>query len=559
MKMQKSLLLTVLLAASATLGSAQTNAPIAETKAAAGNTNAAAATPALRQGDDIVPLINIDDALLPDAIKTLARQAGINFQFDPKVLNPAPDATGKLPAQPSVTFRWENVTAMEALMAVLDNYNLQLIKDPKTKIARITVKDVAALEPLTTKVFQLQYSSPSNLVAILTNTISVRGRVIADTRTSQLVISATDREMDSVDALIQKLDTQTKQILIEARFLEINKNPRTSKGVDWTDTLSKQNIAFGNGITSGLSTKTTPPGSTSSTIDTLIGDKTTPGLSANTASGLSPETFFLNADGVKVALSFLNTDNDAESLATPRAVTLENVPTELSVVRNIPVFEEQQGANTGGSVQANTVKPNYLLAGPNGSTLNEVGIKLMVTPRVYGSSNVFLDLKPEISDKEVKPETTILSGKVSSAPIFSRRKLQTQAMIPSGYTLVLGGLRQDNNSKSFTKVPFFGDLPGIGLAFRKDEKSHDKRDLIIFVTPTIVGLNDFQKSEKSADFLHQKPVEHSDEEWSSWDSGKPKDWTKPKKDAGSAQADDAGYNPPAVNQTESTAVAGLQK
>ena len=496
--------------------------------------------------DEIVPLIQIDEAPLPDAIKTLARQAGLNFQFDPRILNPPADAAGKVPSQPPVSFRWENVTAMEALLALLENYNLQIVRDPKTKIARITVKDTAALEPLLTHVFQLDYANPTNLVSILTNTISSRGRVVADIRTSQLVVSATEKELDSVEALIKKLDTQTRQILIEARFIEVNQNPRTSKGVDWSDTLSKQNISFGNGVTLGTSTKTTPgitattptPGgrtlasggsSAVSTLTTLTGG-TVPGISANTMAGLSPSTFFLNADGVKVALSFLNSDADAESIATPRAVTLENVPTELSVVRNIPIFEQQQGANTGGSVQANTVKPNYMLAGPNGTILNEIGIKLLVTPRIFGSSNVFLDLRPEISDRELKPETVILNNQASSSPIFNRRKLQTQAMIPSGYTLVLGGLRQDSSSKTFTKVPLLGDLPGIGLMFRKDEKAHDKRDLIIFVTPTIIRVNDFQPAPESSDFLHQTPKKTGEEKWSAFDAGKPVDWTKPVKE-----------------------------
>ena len=559
MKMQNRLLLTVLLAASTTLGFAQTNTPVVPPVQDQTNTPvaapavAAADTPAPsgtiappvalnRQGDEIVPLINIDDASLPDAIKTLARQAGINFQFDPRVLNPIPDATGKIAPQPSVTFRWENVTAMEALLAVLDNNNLQLVKDPKTKIARVTIKDTAALEPLSTRVFQLQYSSPSNLVAILVPTISARGRVIPDNRTSSLVVSATDREMESVEALITKLDSQTRQILIEARFLEINKNPRTSKGVDWTQTLQNNNISFGNGVAHGTSTTTTP-GSTETTIDTLIGGAI-PGITANTAQGLSPETFFLNSEGVRVALSFLNSDSDSETLATPRAVTLENVKAELSVVRNIPVFEEQQGANTGGSQQANTVKPNYVLAGPNGTTLNEVGVKLFVTPRVYGGSNVFLDLKPEISEKEPKPEVTILGGKASAAPIFARRMLTTQAMVPSGLTLVLGGLRLDNTAKSFTKVPFLGDLPGVGLLFRHDDKSRDKKDLVIFVTPTIIQAQDYQHSSDGHEFLKSKFEENPDKEWSDWDSGKPKDWTKPKK---STLVDDGKYSPPATH------------
>jgi type II secretory pathway component GspD/PulD (secretin) len=92
----------------------------------------------------------------------------------------------------------------------------------------------------------------------------------------------------------------------------------------------------------------------------------------------------------------------------------------------------------------------------------------------------------------------------------------------------LGGLRQDNSSKSFTKVPILGDLPGIGLAFRKEEKGRDKKDLVIFVTPTILQSGDFQKSQKPGEFLQQKMEQDKpDEEWSAWDSGKPVDWTKP--------------------------------
>ncbi|MEO7298805.1 MAG: secretin N-terminal domain-containing protein [Verrucomicrobiota bacterium] len=567
MKTKQTMLLTVLtLAASASMSLAQTpvvtNEPVATptaevinttaevtnttaevtTTTAESNNTAAVFTPIndpvvlapqsladTNASDEIVPLVQIDDAPLADAIKTLARQAGINFQFDPRVLNPPPDATGKVPAQPAVSFRWENVTALEALLALLENYNLQMIKDPKTKIARITVKDAAALEPLVTRVFQLDYSSPTNMASIVTNTISARSRVVADVRTSQLVISATERELDAVQDLIHRLDTITKQILIEARFLEINKNPRTSKGIDWTDTLAAQRVTFGNTSAHPVAPQRSFDKGQDLTGIVPSGGPGAPGIIASTAAGFGP-VGFLNAQGASVVLSFLNNDADAESIATPRAVTLENVQTELSVVRNIPVFIEQQGANTGGSVQANTVRPEYNLPGPNGSVLNEVGIKLFVTPRIYGSSNVFLDLKPEISDREARPETTILSDKVSSAPIFSRRKLQTQAMIPSGYTLVLGGLRQDNSSKTHTKVPILGDLPGIGLLFRKDEKSRDKRDLVIFVTPTIIKADDFQHAPEAREFLQKKFVETPEKEWSAWDSGKPKDWSKPKED-----------------------------
>ena len=100
-------------------------------------------------------------------------------------------------------------------------------------------------------------------------------------------------------------------------------------------------------------------------------------------------------------------------------------------------------------------------------------------------------------------------------------------MIPSGHTLVLGGLVQDNITLNNNKVPLLGDIPGIGLLFRKDTKDRQKANLIVFITPTIVQDEDYQPTK--TDYL-KNPVPTSDSiepEWSAWDSGKPDDWSKP--------------------------------
>jgi type II secretory pathway component GspD/PulD (secretin) len=98
-------------------------------------------------------------------------------------------------------------------------------------------------------------------------------------------------------------------------------------------------------------------------------------------------------------------------------------------------------------------------------------------------------------------------------------------MIPSGNTLVLGGLVQDDVRNSNTKVPILGDIPVLGHAFRSDAKSRQKSNLLIFITPTIVQDEDFQPTK--TDFL-KTPVSDSVEgEWGAWDSGKPLDWSKP--------------------------------
>ncbi len=478
-------------------------------------------------GGEVMPLIVIDDAPLPDAIRNLARQAGLNIQFDPQVLAGLPDPSkpGVTLPPPNVSFRWENITAMQALHAVLENHNLQLVLDPKTKISRVTAKDPAALEPLISKVILLKYSHPTNMIPMVKAAFATpRSQVIADTRTGQLLVLATEKEMQTIEALIAKLDTAPSQILIEARFMETTKNPRSAKGVDWSGTLAANNVSFGNNsfFTEGLEPQT-PTSERPLFPGVRSGALADPRVILSTSGGFGP-VGFLNSDGLSAVVSFLNSDNQTETIATPRAVASEGVPTELSVVQNVPVFEEEQGQNVGGSVSPNTVKPNYNLQ-VSGNILNEVGTKLIVTPRIYGVTNVYLDLKPEIS--EVGPDaTTTLGGRVSRAPTFLRKKIQTQAMVPSGNTLVLGGLREDRDNKNLTKVPLLGDIPGVGRAFRSDVKQRNNRQLLIFVTPTILSSEDFLPGEDSRTFLHQQPVIKTDVQWGPYDNSEPKDWTK---------------------------------
>ncbi len=147
---------------------------VAANDAAPGATNAPAtgAAPATAtegaQTGTVIPLIVMDDVPLTDAIRNLARQAGINYVLDPKIGYGQIAADGKATPQPNVTIRWENITAEQALNALLNNYTLQMVEDPKSKIARVTIKDPAAPPPLFTKIIQLKYAAPTNVVASVT-------------------------------------------------------------------------------------------------------------------------------------------------------------------------------------------------------------------------------------------------------------------------------------------------------------------------------------------------------------------------------------------------------
>jgi general secretion pathway protein D len=202
----------------------------------------------------------------------------------------------------------------------------------------------------------------------------------------------------------------------------------------------------------------------------------------------------LNAQGLSVVLSFLNQDADTRTLSTPRAVTLDNQETKLQVTRAIPIFDQSEGIGQSGSVVSSS-KPSY----------TNVGTILLVTPRISGT-NVQMRLQPEISDTELQLSTKTVAGKVNQADIFTMQKIDTHVMIPSGNTLVMGGLSQDISNKGFTKVPFLGDIPVLGWAFRSESIQRKKRNIFVFVTPTIIDDADFQPYR--TDFLNTKMPEH---------------------------------------------------
>ena len=530
--------------------SAATNAPAAVANAPADTAAAASAAPAATTSDaaaqpgGIIPLIVMDDVPLTDAIKNLARQAGLNYMLDPKVAFGQVGPDGKPIPQPTISIRWENVTAEQALTALLANYNLQLSEDPKSKIASIKVKDPAAPDPLVTRIFQLKYATPTNIMVAVQNTFTdKRSKVVADVRTSQLVILATEKEMPGVDELINHLDTQTKQVLIEARLLETSMNPSTSKGVDWSGTLAAQNVSFGNGVLSGKSTTTTGGGATTTTLpsgrtvttsggsavstvlNSVIGAG---GIGASTAGGFSPETFFLTADGVRAVFSFLNTYAEAKVISSPRTVTLDNETAKIEVTRASPIINVTAGtANTTGGSQIQ---------------YTNLGVILNVTPRISANNYVNLKVSPEVS-RVFDTVNRKVGDQIFQADEYDIRKIETRVMIPSGHTLVLGGLVQDDVRSGNVKVPILGDIPVVGYLFRSDAKSRQKSNLLVFLTPTIVQEEDFQPTK--SDFL-KNPVPTKDSvegDWSAWDSGKPKDYHDADVSPASGKFDESLWQP----------------
>lgn len=487
--------------------------------------------------DQLILELKYDDIELLDLIKSLALQADVNILFDPSLASQT-GVDGQPIPQPIVpAFRMSNVTAKQALNAILENYSLEMVHDPKTNTHRVRKKSPTALPPLITRFITLRYTNPTNLVAVLQVVVGERGKVTPDARTQQVIISATEDSWEMVNEVLDKMDTPVKQVLIEANIMETSKSPNSVRGIDWSGTFAAQNFGFGNGVGSGTVT-VNRPGDTTTTTTTLPGGRTitgtqtapasatetltstigglVPGVSLNTRDGFNPAVGFLNADGLRGVLSFLNTDADTEVISTPRSVMMDGQTARLQVTRAFPIFEITPGS-------ANT---------PAGATITytNLGTLLEVTPRVAANSNISLKVVPEVSNIDSKDRQTI-NGQLNEANVYAIRRIETEVMIPSGHTLVMGGLISDTQTKQYTKVPVFGDIPGLGWAFRRESNTRNKANLLIFVTPTILEPLHFQPP--MTDFLHgvqqptaedflKTPVPERKDKPTHWmDSGKP--------------------------------------
>jgi general secretion pathway protein D len=208
----------------------------------------------------------------------------------------------------------------------------------------------------------------------------------------------------------------------------------------------------------------------------------------------------------------MNASEDAQVMSTPRVVTLDNETANISIQRTYPILNTTAG--TQGS--------------PGGSSISysNVGTVLQVTPRVSANNTIRLKVTP-IVESFFGYLTLSAQGGSTQAPQFDIRTMDTQVLIPNANTLVMGGLVDDNPTDAGTKVPVLGDIPYLGTLFRSSSKIGDKKNLLIFITPTILQDTDFHPT--TTDFLNaqaqQKPQTLNPN--SVWDSTKPHNWSDP--------------------------------
>ena len=302
-------------------------------------------------------------------------------------------------------------------------------------------------------------NNQNNITSFSGNGVSI----IADNTQNALVVKADPQLMREIEAAIQQLDTRREQVLIEAAIIEVEGDDTDQLGVQW----AMGDISSGVGLINFSNV-----GSSLSSLAAGFLQGGAAGLGNAIGSGTSVVLgdYKEGSDGSRklygALIQALKSNTNSNLLSTPSIVTLDNEEAYIVVGQNVP-FET-------GSVTTGTsgVNPYTTLE------RKDIGVTLKVTPHVGEGGSVRLQVEQEVSAIADKGDAQDL--------VTSKRAIKTSVIADHGQTVVLGGLIEDSARHSRQAVPGLGAIPGIGRLFRADSKGVQKRNLLVFIHPTII-------------------------------------------------------------------------
>jgi len=391
----------------------------------------------------------------------------------------------------NVTLRLNNVPWDQALDIILKSNGLAkriignvMMVGPQAEVAAQekleleAKKQVKELSPLVSEFFEVSYAKAEDLVKILKSTsgrssndnnaklISARGGVSVDKRTNTLLVQETAEKLVEIRRIIERLDRPVRQVMIESRIVIANDDFTRDLGVRFGlsgitgggaaigDSNTVVGGALPNGVIRPAGTIFDVEGSEGLLVD----------LPAQSPAGAIQ--FIVGKIGsslLQLELSALQTEAKGEVISSPRVITSDQIEAEISQGVEIP-FQEATSS------------------GASSTSFQEAELKLTVTPRITPDDRINLELNitkdsPDFSN--VQPD---------GVPI-NTQEVDTTVLVNNGDTVILGGIYERTKDHSVRKVPFFGDLPGVGVLFKRDFKQDNNRELLFFITPKILKDN----------------------------------------------------------------------
>jgi general secretion pathway protein D len=265
-----------------------------------------------------------------------------------------------------------------------------------------------------------------------------RMRIVADESKNSLIVMAGDRDYERVLRLLQTVDVAANQVMIEAAIAEVTLTDDLQYGVEWELKNGKSAGAFSNVLNGGL-------------------DAAFPGFS-----------YAFKAANIAATLRALNAITDVNVISTPSLMVMDNKTATLQIGDQVPITTQ---------TAANTATSNVAIV--NSITMRDTGVILSVTPRVNENGRVQLEIEQEVSGVVKTTSSNI------DSPTIQQRRVRTTVVVNDGEVLALGGMIQDQVSKTSSHIPILGDIPGVGGMFGLRANTKKKTELIILITPRV--------------------------------------------------------------------------
>jgi type IV pilus assembly protein PilQ len=392
----------------------------------------------------------------------------------------------------NVTLRLQNVPWDQALDIILATKGLDMrengnviIVAPAAEIAAREKADlearaeISALEPLFSEFVQVNYAKAADLAALVSGSsssrslLSDRGSVGIDERTNTLLVQDTAERIGEIRRLVATLDIPVRQVLIESRIVIVRDSFSRDLGIRWGVTYVRDAsdgliAVSGNGSGAGtiVDSGVDNINNTGSPFPVQLpgrNDRYNVNLPVANPAGSLGLAILGDDYLVDLELSALQAEGRGEVISSPRVITANQREASIRQGVEIPYQESSSsGATT--------------------TQFKEAVLSLTVTPQVTPDDRVILDLLVT-KDSVGQVVTTERGGQV---PSIDTRSVATQVLVNNGQTVVLGGIYETEETNNKTKVPFLGDLPGVGALFRSTRVSSNKSELLIFVTPKIL-------------------------------------------------------------------------
>lgn len=379
----------------------------------------------------------------------------------------------------SLTLRLKNVPWDQALDIILktkglgmrENGNVLYIAPNEEIAAREKLElesqqQVEELAPLRSEFMEINYAKAADLASLLKDTdntlLSERGQVSVDDRTNTLLIQDTAQKLNEIRRLIDRLDIPVKQVLIESRIVVANDDFSKDLGakfgvfnVDGKD-LAQNKVADVTGgnldLLEPLTSGDTIPIEDTLNVNLPLAEATRAGQFALSFIKL-PFGFAVNME-----LSAAQAESKAEVMSNPRIITANQGTARIESGTEIPYVSQTS-------------------SGATDVEFKKAVLSLEVTPQITPDDRV---------NMEVSVTNDSVGDVVSGVPSINTNEVTSNVLVDNGQTIVLGGIYVEENTESYTKVPFFGDIPVAGRLFRRDSRTEDKQELLIFITPKII-------------------------------------------------------------------------